>query len=99
MKRIMRVATVAVLMLALVVGSVSPASAQGYYYPAAQPTNNGYGYGGYGYGSNDHPILRNVLIGGALVGLGFAAGRLTAPAPYAYGYGGYGHPYAHYRHW
>ncbi len=94
MKRIMRVATVAVLMLAMVVGSVSPASAQGYYYPAAQPANYGYGYG-----SNDHPILRNVLIGGALIGVGFAAGRLTAPQPYAYGYGGYGHPYAHYRHW
>lgn len=27
----------------------------------------------------DHPVLRKVLVGGALFGIGFAAGRLTAP--------------------
>jgi hypothetical protein len=49
-------------------------------------------YGNAGYApvsqQQDHPILRKVLIGAGLVGVGFLAGRLTAPKPNSYyGYG------------
>jgi hypothetical protein len=39
----------------------------------------------------ERPLLKKLLIGGALVGIGFAAGRLTAPKPDPYhsGYSGY----------
>ena len=33
------------------------------------------------------PILQKLIVGGILVGVGFAAGRLTAPKPQPYGYG------------
>lgn len=35
----------------------------------------------------DYPVLKKLLIGGALVGIGFAAGRLTAPRPTTTYYG------------
>lgn len=49
------------------------------------------------------PILQKLIVGGILVGIGFAAGRLTAPRPQPYGYGyapapypAYGyHPHGH----
>ena len=39
----------------------------------------------------ERPLLKKILIGGALVGIGFAAGRITAPRPDPYysGYSGY----------
>ena len=50
-----------------------------------------WGYAPYPYrpGHQETPVLQKVLVGGALIGLGFAAGRLTAPRPqydYRYGY-------------
>lgn len=73
----------------LVLG-VQPAGAQDYYYnqggyPAGYPVQQ----------QNGNPVLKKVLIGGALLGAGFLAGRLTAPKP-NYGYGNYppvGNPY------
>lgn len=72
------------LMLAssLVLGA-RPAAAQDYYYqqggyPGGYPVQQQQG----------NPVLKKVLIGGALLGAGFLAGRLTAPQP-NYGYGNY----------
>ena len=77
-----------ILALTLVSTSVlglKPAAAQDYYqggypvqyqYPAQQ---------------QDNQVLKKVLIGGALLGAGFLAGRLTAPKP-NYGYGSYPPP-------
>jgi hypothetical protein len=86
MGSVKRLLTVGVLSVATLVGSVAPASAQNYAYGYPQQP---YGYGTY---NNDHPVLRNLLIGGALIGVGFAAGRLTAPRPYQYNYGYQGAP-------
>ena len=49
--------------------------------------------GGYPVQQEQYPILKKVLVGGALFGAGFLAGRLTAPKPHYGGYsyqGGYG---------
>ena len=62
-----------IVALVTLVGALSaavPASAQDW----------GYG-GGYPPQQESHPVLKKVLIGGALVGIGFLAGRLTAPKP------------------
>jgi hypothetical protein len=103
MQRIMRMATVAVLVIVMLAGSVSPASAGDYYYAPYSAANYGYGNYAPGYTNNDHPFLRNLAIGAGLVGVGFLAGRLTAPRPYSYGYGpSYGYApnnYGHYWHW
>jgi hypothetical protein len=76
---------VATLALMGVLGSSLPqAQAQDWYgggYPV-QPASQ-----------EQYPILKRVLVGGALFGAGFLAGRLTAPKPYqnySYPQGGYG---------
>jgi len=66
--------------------------------------------GGYPVQQEQYPILKRVIVGGALFGAGFLAGRLTAPKPQPYqGYpqphGGYypqqghGHGYGHGQGW
>ncbi|MCE9603701.1 MAG: hypothetical protein K8U03_02235 [Planctomycetia bacterium] len=68
------------LLSSFVVG-VRPAAAQDYYqggYPVGYPVQQQQG----------NPILKKVLIGGAIFGVGYLAGRLTAPQP-NYGYGNY----------
>lgn len=72
-----RLAFALALMSSLAVGVRSAAAADGSYqpaYPVGYPAP---------YQQNNQEILKKVLIGGALVGLGFLAGRLTAPKPYA----------------
>jgi len=54
--------------------------------------------GGYPAQQEQYPVLKRVLIGGALFGAGFLTGRLTAPKPqqypdYQYPQGGYGGGY------
>jgi len=73
----------AIVCLGVLAACVQPAAAQQYYYsPSSYPPPQ-----------QDNPVLRKVLIGGALVGIGFLAGRLTAPQgdscgqPYHPGYG------------
>ncbi|MGC3967212.1 MAG: hypothetical protein QM775_07535 [Pirellulales bacterium] len=90
MLRITKIAVSGLTMLGLLVGSVAPSQAgpwgqvqYGYgnaYQAQYQPVGN-YGYPVQPVGQDDHPILKKVLVGGALVGLGFLAGRLTAPKP------------------
>ncbi len=79
MKRIV----LALAMLGTFGTSLQTARADDWYYaggPYGQP------YYGAQYQQQGNPILKKVLIGGALIGAGFLAGRLTAPRPYAYGY-------------
>jgi hypothetical protein len=80
---------VGVTLCAILLGSVSPAMAGDpywnysnraaypapVYYPQPAPA------------AQERPLLKKLLIGGALVGIGFAAGRLTAPKPYQYDIG------------
>jgi len=77
---------------------VQSASAQDYYYAGGYP-------GGYPVQQQDqYPVLKKVLIGGALFGAGFLAGRVTAPQPnyyapavqpYPTNYRGHGHQHNH----
>lgn len=79
---------------------VAPASAQqGYYYqgggyPVNYPVQQ----------QEQYPVLKKVLIGGALLGAGFLVGRATAPQPnyyppvvqpYPTNYRGHGHHHGH----
>lgn len=76
-----RLAFALALMSSLAVG-VRPVAAADWNYQPAYPV----GYPA-PYQQNNQEVLKKVLIGGALVGLGFLAGRLTAPKPnYGYGY-------------
>jgi len=78
-----------ILALTLVSTSVlglKPAAAQDYYYQGGYPVQ--YQYPAQ---QQDNQVLKKVLIGGALLGAGFLAGRLTAPRP-NYGYGNYPPP-------
>lgn len=85
-------------MLSVLFAGISPATAQDWSYQQG-------GYPAPYQQQQRHEVLKKVLVGGALVGLGFLAGRLTAPKPnYGYGHGGYGQQYqpqynhpAHYR--
>lgn len=94
MLRVVKVAVSGLTMLGLLVGSVAPSQAAPWDAPVVQYGGGSYGYaaqyqpvGTYGYPvqpvghQDEHPILKKVLIGGALVGIGFLAGRLTAPKP------------------
>ncbi len=85
----------ALTLAATTINGLRPALA-GDYYP-------NYG-GGYPYSSQPcapqpypaqqgTPILQKLIVGGILVGVGFAAGRLTAPRPQPYGYGYAPQPY------
>lgn len=68
------------LLSSLAVGVRPAAAGDGNYrpaYPVGYPAP---------YQQNDHEVLKKVLIGGALVGLGFLAGRLTAPKPHVQPY-------------
>lgn len=73
-----RIALVLALASVLISG-VRPAVAGDWGYPA----------GPYGYPpQQDHPVLRKVLVGAGLIGIGLLIGRATAPQP-QYGYGNY----------
>lgn len=72
MKRLM----LAMTLLGTTVG-VQSASAQDYYYAGGYPA-------GYPTQQEQYPVLKKVLIGGALFGAGFLAGRVTAPKPNYY---------------
>jgi hypothetical protein len=96
MLRVTKIAVSGLTILGLLIGSTATSQAGqwgqiGYgapryayqaQYQAAQyqPVGN-YGYPVQPVGQDEHPILKKVLIGGALVGIGFLAGRLTAPQP------------------
>jgi hypothetical protein len=94
MKRII----LALTLLGTTIG-VQSASAQGYY---------GGGYPSYPVQQqSQYPVLKQVLIGGALVGAGFLIGRATAPKPnyyppvvqpYPTNYRGHGHHQNHGHH-
>lgn len=81
MNAVRRVVTTLTILSTLSAG-IRPVSAQDWSYAPAAPV----GYPA-PYQSNNHDVLKKVLVGGVLVGLGFLAGRLTAPRPnYGYGY-------------
>lgn len=92
MKRI----ALALALASVLIGSVQPAMAGDWGYPAAP-----YGYPP----QQDHPVLRKVLVGAGLIGIGLLIGRATAPQP-QYGYSHYqpqfqpqfGAPIQHYPH-
>lgn len=91
MLRILKTGVLGLTMLGVLASAVQPAGAQGFGQPYGG--NNGYGqtyapvgnygsYPGQPTGLANNPVLQKVLIGGALLGAGFLAGRLTAPRPY-----------------
>ena len=90
MKRII----LALTLLSTTVVGASSASAQDYYYQGGYPVNYPVQQ------QSQYPVLKQVLIGGALVGAGFLIGRATAPKPnyyppvvqpYPTNYGGHHH--------
>ena len=96
----MRRVVVSLVLSGLLLAGVQPAMAQqfGYQsnlgYPNAGYAGYGTPYGGgYGYtvAQPQYPVMQKVIVGGTLIGLGFAAGRATAPQGYynsGYGYRG-----------
>ncbi|MBL8826996.1 MAG: hypothetical protein JNM18_08415, partial [Planctomycetaceae bacterium] len=73
MKRIV----VALMLASVLVSGARPVAAGDWGYPA----------GPYGYPQQqDHPVLRKVLVGAGLIGIGVLIGRATAPQP-NYGHG------------
>lgn len=69
------------LFLTLALATVRPAAAyDGYAYPPPYPPP-----------AEEYPLLRKLLVGGVLVGVGYALGRATAPQPQPY-YAGYATP-------
>lgn len=91
MKRLVLALTLA----ATTITGLRPAMAGDYY-----PNNYGYPYSQAPCAPQPYPaqqsapILQKLIIGGILVGVGFAAGRLTAPRPQPYGYGSQPYGYA-----
>jgi hypothetical protein len=80
-----RIALVLALASVLITG-VRPAAAGDWGYPA-----------NYGYPQQQgHPVLKKVLVGAGLIGLGVLIGRATAPQP-QYGYGQYPQYQPHYQ--
>ncbi len=107
MKRVV----VALTLLGFLFGVVGSTQAQDFGYGGGYTTYPaGYGYPVQPVGQQEqYPILKKVLIGGALIGAGFLAGRLTAPKQPQYNYyppqgpqylpgqfgGGHGHNHGH----